>query len=507
MLWLRYVGFALAVGGAWWFGAELAARALGARTRLTRVALGSGAGLVALGVPLLWLPRILPPGQALLLSGLALGAAAALLRRWPAAPAEVDSPRAALALGSLVVLVYLSALAFWIDGVTGGGDVATRYLHSGVATGIARGNFPVRNPYEPDYALQYRVTFHTLAAGAMDLLDAPARAVMPQAVAATAAILVLTAFGVLRAVAGITAALVGAALTYAWGPLYWVAALLAARERGLGDVLGVIVEQPDTIAWSGILLGGPFTMPTHNPTVSFAMIPAFVTAHTAWVAMRGRARPLLRWGGVAAGLTYLGAANEFLLFTLPAGLLLVLWVRGGLRFQGVRRPMLATLGATGVALVLDLTTPGVLAGFLRGDPDVARLQPGLNTTHFGSLPSWGYNSDGPWITWPVTGYHDVALLSPEFLVDGGSVVGLLAVALLWIAWCRGRSSALPWAALATANVAPAIVFRLGHSGADFYRVLHAGVTLAVPALALAAAEAFARAPRWRPLLVPAATAL
>ena len=505
MIWLRLAALGLSLGAAWWLGYLVAGHLLVAPSRLSRAALGTGVGLVALGLPLLWLPRVLPVGGALLATGGLCAFGALGLRRRPAPAVRADD--LAFVAGFLVVaaLAYLSALAFWFEGTAGGGDVATLYLHSGLATGIARGNFPVINPFEPDFALQYRVTLHTLAAGVIDLLDAPTRAVMPHVVAATAVVAVGSVYGALATLVRPGWALGGAALSYAWGPLYWLLTAPAIRERGLGDVLGVIVQAPDTIAWSGLLLGGPFTMPTHNPTVVHGVIAAVVT-----VVALGRA---ISAGGAGswivglAALTYLGASNEFLMFTIPAGLVAALWLGRPLRARRAPVVTLALIGATGLAFLLNQTTSGVLAGVLGGDPDLRRLRPNLNTAHLGELPSWGYNSDGPWSSWPVVGFHDVPIFGLEFLVDGGLLFWLLAATLLWVVLRRGRSRAAPWALVAAANVAVALIFRLDESAPNLNRFLLAGLTLAVPAMAIAAPEAVARLPRGRRLATAIAAAL
>ena len=258
MIWLSLPALLACLFAAGVLGYRVAATALAAPSRLSRAALGSGIGLVALGLPLLWLPRVLPVGGALLLAGglCALGAVA--LRRLSAPKPRPDGRLAVAGVAVLSVLVYLSALAFWAEGTVGRADVGTMYLHSGLVAGIARGNFPVVNPFEPDFDLQYRVTLHTLGAGAVDLLDVLTPSVMPHLVASVAVVLVLTLYGALAGRLSSAWALGGAAVAYAWGPLYWSVTPPAIRERGLGDVLGVIVEAPDTIAWSGVLLGGPF---------------------------------------------------------------------------------------------------------------------------------------------------------------------------------------------------------------------------------------------------------
>ncbi len=505
MIWLRLAALGLSLGAAWWLGYLVAARLLGAPSRLSRAALGTGVGLVALGLPLLWLPRVLPVGGALLLTGALCALGALGLRRRPAPAVRADD--LAFVAGFLVVaaLAYLSALAFWFEGTAGRADVGALYFHSGLATGIARGNFPVINPFEPDFALKYRVTLHTLAAGVIDLLDAQTRDVMPHVVAATAVLAIGSVYGALAALVRPGWALGGAALSYAWGPLYWLLAASAIRERGLGDVLGVIVQAPDTIAWSGMLLGGPFTMPTHNPTLVHGVIAAVVTIAVLWrAASAGGALP---WIAGLAALTYLGASSEFLVFTIPLGLVAAFWIGRPFRPRPAAARTLALAGASGLALLLNQTTSGVLAGILGSDGDFGRLRPDLNTAHLGELPSWGFNSDGPWAQWPVGGWHDVPILSLEFLADGGLLFWLLAATLLWVGLRRDGSRAAPWALVAAANVAVALIFRLDESAPNLNRFLQAGLTLAVPAGAIAAAEAVAWLPRARRIAAGSVAAL
>ena len=57
MIWLRLAALGLTLGAAWWLGYLVAAHLLGAPSRLSRAALGTGVGLVALGLPLL-LPEL-----------------------------------------------------------------------------------------------------------------------------------------------------------------------------------------------------------------------------------------------------------------------------------------------------------------------------------------------------------------------------------------------------------------------------------------------------------------
>ena len=504
MIWLSLPALLVCLFAAGALGYRVAATALAAPSRLSRAALGSGIGLVALGLPLLWLPRVLPVGGALLLAGGLCASGALALRRLSAPKPRPDGRLAVAGVAVLSVLVYLSALAFWAEGTVGRADVGTMYLHSGLVAGIARGNFPVVNPFEPDFDLQYRVTLHTLGAGAVDLLDVLTPSVMPHLVASVAVVLVLTLYGALAGRLSSAWALGGAAVAYAWGPLYWFVTPPAIRERGLGDVLGVIVEAPDTIAWSGVLLGGPFTMPTHNPTALHGLIPAVVAI--AALTRGARVPTLPAWMVAGAALVYLAASNEFLLFTVPAALGLWFWVQRPLRPRLALASSLGLAAATGLALLLAQTTSGVLAGTFGADPDLGRLQLAQNTTHPGQLPSWGFNSSGPWVEWAAPGMRDVPIWSGEFLLDGGLLFWLLALVLGWIAYRRGASGATPWALVAAANVAIVLAFRADVSAPNLNRFAHAGFTLAVPALAIATHEALRRTGRHRWLVVTGATA-
>ena len=487
MTWLSLTALILCLGAAGMLGYRVAASVLAAPSRLSRAALGSGIGLVALGLPLLWLPRVLPVGSALLVAGVLCALGALALRRLPTPEPRQDHRLAVAGVAVASGLAYLSALAFWAEGTVGRADAGTLYMHSGLVASIARGNFPVVNPFEPDYPLQYRVALHTLGAGAVDLLDVLTPAVMPHLVASTAVVLVLTLYGALAGRIGPGWALGGAAVAYAWGPLYWLLTPGAIRERGLGDVLGVIVGAPETIAWSGLFLGGPFAMATHNVTALHGLIPAAVAI--AAVTRAWRSPRLPAWAVAAAALVYLAPSNEFLILTVPAGLGLWFWVRRPLHPRLAFAASSALAAVTVLALLLAQTTSGVLAGTFGDDPDLGRLELAPNSAHFGRLPSWGFNSSGPWVTWPAQGRHDTPILSAEFLVDGGLLFWLLAVALGWVAYRRGGSEATPWLLIAAVNVAVVMVFRAEESAPNLNRLAQTGFTLAVPALALLGAEA------------------
>ena len=231
-------------------------------------------------------------------------------------------------------------------------------------------------------------------------------------------------------------------------------------------------------------------MPTHNPTVLHGLIPAVVTIAAVTRVVKSPSLPA--WGVAAAALVYLAPSNEFLVFTVPVCLGLWFWVPWPPLARRSLARSLGLAGTTGLALLLAQTTSGVLAGIFRTDPDLGRLQIAPNSANPGQLSSWGFDRSRPWLEWAEPGTRDVPILSVEFLVDGGLLFWLLPLALGWVIYRRGASGATPWALIAAANVAVVLAFRADVSAPNLNRVAHAGFTLAVPALAIAASEALPR---------------
>lgn len=475
-------------------GYRVASTVLCAPSRLSRALLGFGLGIMGLGIPMLWLPRVLSAGGALLAAaGMCACGVAVLSRQRAPVPRRDDWLTIA---GAIVVglLVYVSALAFWMEATVGRADVGSLYLHSALVSGISRGNFPVLNPFEPDHHLQYRVAMHTLAAGVVDLIGAHTKDVMPHLVAGMAVMLVASVYGALRMAVNAGWALVGAVVTYAWGPLYWILMIGSIRERGLGEVLGVVIEAPETIAWSGLFLGGPFTMPTHNPTVLFGLIPAVILIIVVQKAVENDS--VGAWIVAALAFAYLGVSNEYLIFVVPAGLGAWIWIRRPFQLSVAAKNSTVLVACTGFAVLVAQTTSGVLNGAFSRDSDLDRLGIAINFKHLGQLPSWGFNSRGPWVEWANPGWHDTPIVGTEFLIDGGLLLWLLLTISIWVVVRQANSASAPWLMVALVGAAVSVLFRFDEAAPNLNRVAHAGFTLGVPALAIFAAEA-SSAGHWR----------
>lgn len=505
MTWLSVavLGFSLVI--ACGLGYRVAAFVLGVPSRLSRAGLGVGLGILGLGIPMLWLPRIFSAGGALLVAVGVCACGLVGLSRQRAPMPERDSWRTIVGAIVVGVLVYVSALAFWTEATVGRADVGSLYLHSALVSGISRGNFPVVNPFEPDYHLQYRVAMHTLAAGMVDLVGAHTRDVMPHLVAGIAVTLVATMYGALRTTVNAAWALAGAVVAYSWGPLYWVLMIGSIRERGLGEVLGVVMSAPETLAWSGLFLGGPFTMPTHNPTAIFGLIPAVILIISVQRAIDTKSTGA--WILAASAAIYLAVSNEYLMFVVPAGLGAWIWMRRPFLVSVAARNSMILIACAICALLIAQTTSGVLNGAFTRDSDLGRLGLAINAKQLGQLPSWGFNSRGPWVEWANTGWHDTPIVGTEFLIDGGLVLWLLLATAIWVVVRQINSASAPWLMVAITSVAVSVLFRLEDAAPNLNRVAHAGFTLAIPALSIFAFESQSRGHWSRRFTKVAATAI
>ncbi|HCU73752.1 MAG: hypothetical protein CL790_00180 [Chloroflexi bacterium] len=490
MTWLSVVvlGFSLVV--ACGLGYRVAAFVMGVPSRLGRAGLGVGLGILGLGIPMLWLPRIFSAGGALLAAAVVCACGLVGLSRQRAPVPERDGWLTIIGAIVVGVLVYISAFAFWIEATVGRADAGSLYLHSALVSGISRGNFPVINPFEPDYHLQYRVAMHTLAAGIVDLVGAHTRDVMPHLIAGTAVALVATMYGVLRTTVTAGWAMAGAVVAYSWGPLYWILMIGSIRERGLGEVLGVVMSAPETLAWSGLFLGGPFTMATHNPTAIFGLIPAVIFIAAVQRAMDTKNTGV--WILVASAAIYLAVSNEYLIFVVPAGLGVWIWMHRPFLISVAVRNSTALIACATCALLIAQTTSGVLNGAFSQDSDLGRLGLAINSKQLGQLPSWGFNSRGPWVEWANVGWHDTSIVGTEFLIDGGLLLWLLLATAIGVVVSQANSASAPWLTVAIAGVAVSVLFRLEDAAPNLNRVAHAGFTIGIPALCIFAFECQSR---------------
>ena len=507
---LAPLALVVVVGMTLWASAIIVAHLFSERSPLITFGLAVVTATISQAFGLLWLPRILPIGWSSFVAAAILLAIAAGLRlrhrdrSEPVLPIPIPhaSPTTFAALIGISVWVHISSLAFWFDGTAGGADVATLYLHSGLVATIGRGNFPVVNPFEPDYLMTYRFSVHTLAAAAQHLLNAEVPKLLPHFMGALAVGLFLGTFGIVaRVTRSFGAGIFTGLLVWAWGPLYWLGLPAFAAREGVGEALALVAQDPATVTWSGVFLGPTFTMPTHNPTNIFGLFPALGSL---WLVHELAAGALpsahRRWLLLMLGvfLTVLAAASEYYFAAVAAGIvahsLLMLWRNRRTRSWLPAAP----LAALAVSGMLALTTPGVLASVFRGDRDVLQLGAYMNSSGLGNFTSWGYNAGGPLFVWSNPNQHEVGLLSWEYIVDGGLVsFFLIGIAIYCIANPRRPATAFALAGLAA--MLAGTVIHLESSPADIYRFAHFGAAIGFVSLGIWGAPSIVAATRLRRL--------
>lgn len=499
MLLLAPLGLIAIVGASLWSAATIVRRLLRERSLVITLGLAILIATVFQGFALLWLPLLLPVGWSSAAAAMILVAAALGIQRLAPGPFTPETPPTALGAGpvslaiiaGLSISIYISALAFWFEGTAGGADVATLYLHSGLVAAIGRGNFPVVNPFEPDYLMTYRFSVHTLAAAAGHLLSAGAPTLLPHFMGALGVGLFLAAMGVVaRITRSLATGIFAGFLLWAWGPLYWLGLPAFAAREGFGEALALIVRNPESVTWSGVFLGPTFTMATHNPTNIFGFFPALASLWLVLEFARGERTPRER--GVLAimlivSLTLLAAASEYYFAPVAAAILgqslLLAW---RLRRSRWWPPLLPAAGLVPAGL-LALSTSSVLGGIVRGDREVLNLGVQLNTRWLGSFTSWGYNAGGPLFSWPHPGRNEVGLLSWEYLISGGLITFfLLAIVVAYLA--RPDRPVLIFALAGAAGTLAGTVFHLESSPADIYRFAHFAAGIGFVTLGIWAAD-------------------
>jgi hypothetical protein len=485
----------LVVGAGLWSAAAIVRRLLGESNPLIVFGLAIMVATVFQGFGLLWLPMLLPAGWSSAVAAASLVALAFAIRRLVPTWSPVAERQQSLAIGpvglaviaGVSICIYISALAFWFEGTAGGADVATEYLHSGLVATIGRGNFPVVNPFEPDFFMTYRFSVHTLASATQNLLGIDVPTVLPHFLGALGVGLFLGTLGVVaRLTRNLNAGIFAGLLLWGWGPLYWLGLPAYAAREGLGEAVALVARSPEAVTWSGVFLGPTFTMATHNPTNIFGFFPALASL---WLVLeladsgqssRGRAALL---GLLVITLTLLAAASEYFFAAVAAAIVgygvLMMWRLRRSRWWLPALPIAGLIPAAALAL----TTSSVLGGIFRGDRAVLQLGVYLNSAAPGSYTSWGYNSGGPLFYWSNPDQHEVSLLSWEYLVDGGLITFLLlAIAITGAA--RPDRPAFIFALAGAAGALAATVFHFESSPPDIYRFAHFGAGIGFVALGI-----------------------
>ena len=354
------------------------------RRPLVLLSLGGPVGLVMTGIVLAWLALLVGIAAAVWVTLIFLvsGGLAALVY-WRRLRLLRGEP---LVTRRYVVVLCVLAIHFGVVGAVswqhsvGAGSVAyTLHADSALTTTIARGNFPVVNPYQPDYLLAFHLAYHLLGAFVTRLADQSAPQALTWLNAALFAFLYLGAVGLGQAARlGAWRTLLAATLTMAIGAPYWVGLPRVANidnpsNNSQSVVTTLLPEAPlGTLGANALTVTGNMSL-VYGYLILICVLALYVYT---WRA-QGVRRTLLALA-TGATLGYLVAPAESVFVPLAAALLVDIAVR--LLFVG--RPsstdLLRFAGASGAMLITALTSPGIVFARVFGD---AVSDPGIQINH------------------------------------------------------------------------------------------------------------------------------
>ena len=338
------------------------------RRPLVVLCLGGMVGLIVTGIALSWLALLFGIAAAtwitlvLLLSG---GLAAAVYW-WRSGLLQAEQTVSWKYVALLLVLAAhmgLVAAVFWqfLVGVDGHQDVLL--AHSAYAASIARGNFPVMNPYQPDQLLTYRLTYHVIGAFVTRLMGQTAPEALTGLTGALIAFLFLGAVGLgLAARLGPRRTLLAAALFMTVSNLRWLELRhLVSLENPVYNhhaLVSAFLVNP--VRWALATSVG-------NPSLSYgylALLCALTLYLYFWRSDGWRRLLLALATGVVLG--HLSAASESWFAALFAALLVDLAVRFLYSRKLTRGDMLRASVAALAWVVTATTSPGILFARLFG---------------------------------------------------------------------------------------------------------------------------------------------
>ena len=284
------------------------------------------------------------------------------------------------------------AAVSWQYSVGAGVKLESLFHHSTFTSTIARGNFPVANPFQPDQMLTYRLTYHLLGAFVTRLADQPAPEVLTWL---TAALYILVFFGA-----------VGIGLAARFGPRRTLlAAALFLTVGGFGWLQLAQLASPDFADYNhhtlvaSYLRGavGPAMANVWNVSLSYGYLVLFcgLTLYIyAWRAEGWRRTALALATGVVLG--HLAAASESWFVALAAALLVDLVLRLVASRRVTYRNILRVAGAAAALVAAALSSPGILfASLLNGATIHSGLRfKGGNILRY-KLSELNTESDGP----------------------------------------------------------------------------------------------------------------
>ncbi len=338
------------------------------RRPMVLLCLGGMVGLVATSIALSWLGLLVGIANATWMVFLLLvcGGLAAAVYWWRSRLLQTEL---AVSRKYLVLLLALAlhfgvvAAVSWQYSVGAGVKLESLLHHSTFTSTIARGNFPVANPFQPDQLLTYRLTYHLLGAFVTRLAGLPAPEVLTWLTAALYIFLFLGAVGLgLAARCGPWRTLLAAALFLTVGGFRWLQlALLAGLDNSDYNQFTLV-----TAYLRGSV--GPTLANAWNVSLGYGYLVVFcgLTLYIyAWRAEGRRRTALALATGVVLG--HLAAASETWFAALAAALLVDLAIRFVTSRPVSYKNILRVAGAATALIVTAISNPGILfASLLNG---------------------------------------------------------------------------------------------------------------------------------------------
>ena len=341
------------------------------RRPLVLLCLGGMVGMVLTGMVLSVVALLagIPAATWLTLALLVSGGLAGAVYWWrtglPRAPESV-SWKYVLLLLVLGGHFGLVAAVSWQLSIGAGGNPDNLFVHSAYTSGIARGNFPVVNPYNPDQLLAYRLTFHLLGGFATRLADQSAPEVLAWLNGAVFAFLFLGANGLGRA-----------CNLGPWRTLLAASVLMAVSDLRWAPLLANVGPENATFSHSVLVLdmlheavGYVLTNTYINVSVVFGFLVMVCALALYLFSLRaaGKRRTIL---ALATGLTlgYLAAAAESWFAVLAAVLCIDIAARSLLLKRFRYADALRLVCAGGCMALFAVISPGILFARVFGGVD------------------------------------------------------------------------------------------------------------------------------------------
>ena len=440
------------------------------RRPLVLLCLGGMVGMVATSIALSLLGLLVGIALAtwVVLTLLLLGGLAAAVYWWRAQlwQGGLDVSRKYVFL-LLVLAGHFGVVAAvsWQYSVGAGVELDNLFARSAFTSTIARENFPVANPYQPDQFLPYRLAFYVLGAFLARLANQPAPEALSMLSAALFALLFLSAAGLgLAARFGAWRSLLAAALFLTIGDFQWLQlSQMAGLENSDFNQHTMATRYLRDSAGPALANSLKKASLTYGHLVVFCGLTFYIYGRR----LEGWRRTALALAtGVVVG--HLAAASETWFAAMAAALLVDLAIRLAVSRRISYQDVLRVAAAAAALIVSAIVSPGILFARAFGGPigDPGIQFKGLHVFDY-RVSRLDGNGEG------LIAHEWAPLLQAEFVWLWGLLLIAAPVALLYNWKTRQH---LPWLLLlySGACFSAFFLFTVDHA-VDMWRFVYSGV--------------------------------